>query len=141
MKIYFAASIRGGRENQEIYAELIQFLKKRAEVLTEHIASPALSQAGESGMSDVQIYTRDVKMIDEADAVIAEVTTPSLGVGYELGYAEASGKPVLCLFDRKQGKLLSAMVRGNRYFSIIDYSKIAESFTAVDEFLNHLGKD
>ena len=36
--------------------------------------------------------------------VVAEVTQPSLGVGYELGWAVALHKPVLCLFHPKSGR-------------------------------------
>ena len=60
---------------------------------------------GEDGVSDVFIYERDVKWLAEADFVVAEVTQPSLGVGYELGYAEAHRKPTLCLFRPSSGTL------------------------------------
>lgn len=36
--------------------------------------------------------------------VVAEVTQPSLGVGYELGRAVALHKPVLCLFRPQSGR-------------------------------------
>ena len=39
-----------------------------------------------------------------------EVTQTSLGVGYELGYACAIGKPVLALWRPQEGKVLSAMI-------------------------------
>lgn len=37
MKIYFAGSIRGGRDDASIYARLIEELKTHGEVLTEHV--------------------------------------------------------------------------------------------------------
>jgi nucleoside 2-deoxyribosyltransferase len=48
--------------------------------------------------TEVFIYERDVAWLRESDFVIAEVTQPSLGVGYELGFAEAISKPILCLY-------------------------------------------
>ena len=36
--------------------------------------------------------------------VVAEVTQPSLGVGYELGRAKAMNKKILCLFRPKSGR-------------------------------------
>lgn len=36
--------------------------------------------------------------------VVAEVTQPSLGVGYELGWAVALGKQILCLFRPQSGR-------------------------------------
>jgi hypothetical protein len=38
MKIYFAGSIRGGREDAALYLEIIEYLKTFGEVLTEHIS-------------------------------------------------------------------------------------------------------
>jgi len=35
--------------------------------------------------------------------VVAEVTIPSLGVGYEIGRAVALGKRVLCLYRARDG--------------------------------------
>ena len=95
MKIYFAASIRGGRKDQNKYNELIGFLSSKVEVLTEHVGDSSLGQAGEQDFTDKEIYQRDLEWLESADAVIAEVTIPSLGVGYELGVAEKLGKPVL----------------------------------------------
>ncbi len=138
MQIYFAASIRGGRENQKNYAEIIRFLQQNATVLTEHIGSAQLSQTGEAGLSDLEIFDRDIRMLAQADAVIAEVSTPSLGVGYELGHAEALGKPVLCLFNQKSGKLLSAMISGNHYFKVLNYSQIDEISSPINSFLQQV---
>ena len=48
----------------------------------------------------------------QCSVVVAEVTVPSLGVGYEIGRAVAMGKQVLCLYRPQEGRLLSAMIRG-----------------------------
>ena len=98
MKIYFAGAIRGGREDQNLYFKLIEYIGTKADVLTEHIGLESISNAGEKKLSDFEIFNRDVDWLKSAQGVIAEVTTPSLGVGYELGIAETMNKPVLCLF-------------------------------------------
>ena len=138
MKIYFAASIRGGRENQAVFAQLIAFIKQNAQVLTEHIGSDSLTEEGENMMSDEAIFTRDIEFIQQADAVIAEVSTPSLGVGYELGFAESLGKPVLCLYNSMAEKPLSAMISGTAYFKLKRHTEIDESFRAIQEFLKNM---
>ncbi|CAI9532062.1 unnamed protein product [Staurois parvus] len=61
---------------------------------------------------DKFIHDRDVKWLQQADVVVAEVTQPSLGVGYELGRAVAMNKKILCLFRPSSGRVLSAMIRG-----------------------------
>ncbi|MEX1014904.1 MAG: nucleoside 2-deoxyribosyltransferase, partial [Candidatus Paceibacterota bacterium] len=81
MKIYFAGSIRGGRDDKDLYFEIIKLLGNYGEVLTEHIGDSNLSVSKEGDSGDRYIYNRDMIWLNEADIVIAEVTTPSLGVG------------------------------------------------------------
>ncbi|MBU1139834.1 MAG: nucleoside 2-deoxyribosyltransferase, partial [Proteobacteria bacterium] len=87
MNIYFAGAIRGGRDDAELYATLIQWLKQYGRILTEHVGNEDLLQE-EQFLSEKEIFARDMRWIAEADLVVAEVTTPSLGVGYELAVAE-----------------------------------------------------
>ena len=82
-------------------------------MLTEHVGSSELTTIGETNRSDREIFMRDMEWLQSADLVIAEVTTPSLGVGYELGIAEKVKIPVLCLYRPIKGKRLSAMISGN----------------------------
>ncbi len=126
MKIYFAGSIRGGRNDKEKYKKIIEWLQEYGTVLTEHIGLESLSQEGQIEFSEQQIYEQDKNWLQESDIVIAEVSQVSLGVGYELGLAETFGKRVICLFDINSGNSLSAMVRGNKYFEIYDYRDLEE---------------
>ena len=120
--IYFSASISGGRDDAPRYAALISALARHGSVLTEHIGSPDLSDGGEAGPGDIEIYCRDVEWLQEADVVIAEVTTPSLGVGYEVARAAVMGKPVVGLFRPESGRRLSAMIRGNPAVQVLEYA-------------------
>jgi nucleoside 2-deoxyribosyltransferase len=90
---------------------------------------------GEDGVTDEYIYERDVAWLREADFLVAEVTTPSLGVGYELGYAEARGKPTLCLFRPTSGRSMSAMIRGNARFVSKNYDTVEEAAALIDDFV------
>lgn len=122
LRIYFSASISGGRDNAPRYAALISALTHHGSVLTEHIGSPDLSDGGEAGPGDIEIYARDLAWLREADIVIAEVTTPSLGVGYEVARAAVMGKPVVGLFRPESGRRLSAMIRGNPAIRVLEYA-------------------
>lgn len=126
MNIYFAGSIRGGRDDQELYYEIIEQLKKYGQVVSEFIGDKALTSQGSAGLTNQEIYERDVNLIDRAEWIVAEVTNPSLGVGYELGYGEATGKNILCLYRPQEGKKLSAMVAGNSYFRVHEYSSAGD---------------
>lgn len=139
LKIYFAGSIRGGRADAALYGRLIAHMKTRAAVLTEHIGSPAAFPTVEQGMSDGEIYAKDIAWLQSCDLVIAECSTPSLGVGYEMAFAEKLGKPVYIFFDSRRG-WLSAMLTGDSYFHIRNYSSKSELFSAVDGVLDSFSK-
>lgn len=139
MKIYFAGSIRAGRGDQELYQQLIRCLQPYGQVLTEHVGDSGLTQSGDDGPSDQGIYARDTSWLAEADLVVAEVSTPSLGVGYELGRAEALGKPALCLYREQEGRRLSAMVSGNPQVLVARYQTVAEAMAHIHGFLRDQG--
>jgi len=134
INIYFAGSIRGGRQDQALYLEIIDFLKQYGTVLTEHVGDAKLTASGETGPSDTYIYVRDMEWLQSSKIVVAEVTTPSLGVGYELGMAEALGKKVLCLYRKQEGKRLSAMIGGNAYYDILEYGNFEEVKERIDGY-------
>ncbi|MCF7865319.1 MAG: nucleoside 2-deoxyribosyltransferase [Candidatus Pacebacteria bacterium] len=136
MKIYFAGSIRGGREDQELYLEFIKILSNFGTVLTEHIGDKSLSNVGETIVSDSYIYERDMQWVRESDVVVAEVSTPSLGVGYEIGQAQSMNKSVLCLRRTTAEKKLSAMLVGNAYIKVAEYSTINDVADILRKFLN-----
>ena len=135
MKIYFAGAIRGGRKDAQLYEKLIAYLKEKGQVLTEHIGSTDLSWEGETSSKDEEIYNRDIKWLQSTDIVVAEVTTPSLGVGYELGIAEKLNIPVLCLYRPDEGNRLSAMVSGNAIFTCREYTVFIEAQKWIDDFI------
>jgi nucleoside 2-deoxyribosyltransferase len=135
MKIYFAGAIRAGRDDAAIYATMITWLRSYGEVLTEYVGDSALSKAGDDGPNDRHIHDRDMAWLASCDLVVAEVTAPSLGVGYELGWATALNKPVLCLHRIKAGRPLSAMIDGSPGIQTAKYSSIDEAKKIMEEFI------
>lgn len=137
MKIYFAAAIRGGREDRQLYQKLISFLKmnKHQQVLTEHIGSDQLIGTRENHLSDREIRDRDLGLLEQADLMIAETSRPSLGVGYELAQAEQLAKPVIILHRPAQSEL-SAMINGTVYFQ----DKV-HSYTSFDDAKRILNRE
>lgn len=133
-KVYFAGSIRGGRADAELYGRVIRHIQKENIVLTEHIGDLSLSKLEDVENSDVAIYEQDTSWLREADLVIAECTTPSLGVGYELAYAESHNIPVHIFYDKSRTRL-SAMLAGDKYFHIHPYASEEELLQMVDKVL------
>ncbi|MFA6400323.1 MAG: nucleoside 2-deoxyribosyltransferase [Salinivirgaceae bacterium] len=136
IKIYFAGSIRGGRESADDYLSLILNLQKFGTVLTEHIAKDSLL-ANEKNLTDQQIHDRDLEWLNQCHIVVAEVTQPSLGVGYELAYSMFLNKPVLCLFNTTKGRQLSAMISGQKYFNVIKYHEIGSAINELQHYFNN----
>lgn len=137
MKIYFAGSIRGGRENRGLYFQLIQRLSKYGQVLTEHVGDKEITELGESDQSDEYIYNRDMSWLQEAEVVIAEVSTPSLGVGYEIRKTEEMGKRILCLYRNQWDKRLSAIISGNKNVRVAEYENLEQAFGYIEDFLKN----
>jgi hypothetical protein len=119
MKIYFGGSIKGGRQDAAIYAEIIKLVKTYGEVITEYVGNASLTEKGEVGIDPVQIFKRDMGWLEEADVLVADVTQPSLGVGYELAKAEAMKKPMLCIFRPSSGRQLSSIISGNSNIKVV----------------------
>ena len=85
-------------------------------------------------MTDKDIYEQDTAWLRECDMVIAECTNASLGVGYEMAYAETHSKPVHIFYDRTRARL-SAMLSGDAYFHLHPYSDEEELFGMLTDVL------
>ena len=134
-KVYFAGSIRGGRQDAELYKSIIRHIQQKGHiVLTEHVGDLSLSKTEGLKDREVAIYEQDTAWLRESDVVIAECSTPSLGVGYEMAYAEKHAIPVHIFYDARRGTI-SAMLTGDKYFHIHPYSSEAEIYPEVDAIL------
>lgn len=140
MNIYFAGSIRGGRADAALYQDIITYLRTLGNVLTEHVGDPALTEKGDDGPDDASIFQRDMDWLNRSRVVIAEVTQPSLGVGYELGIASVMKKPVLALYRPAEGRYLSAMITGCSAIKVAEYLTLDEATTAICHFLNTIAE-
>lgn len=131
MKVYFAGAIRGGREKVYDYQKMVnRFEDNNCIVLTKHVADPNLSQNGEK-LTPREIYDRDCKWLKEADIVFADITVPSLGVGYEIAEAEKYGKKIFSIYE--YDKNVSGFLRGDPHIEIIPYKSIDEVLEIIDK--------
>ncbi|CAG0898629.1 unnamed protein product [Darwinula stevensoni] len=135
--IYLCGSIRGGRQDVQIYGKIAEKLKEYGTVLTPFVADPNVRD--EEDLDDRAIFERDNGLMAQADVLVAEVTVPSLGVGMELGWALRDKRiPILCLY-RPQNEL-SALVRGladGNTNQVKDY-KEEELDQIIEDFFNIL---
>ncbi len=141
MKIYFSGSIKGGREKQKDYYKLIEYLKQYGTILDEHVAkeNPIIENEKKYSTNEARhVYIRDTKWIEECDLLVAEVSVPSLGVGYEISYAERLNKKIICLYDINSSKSLSYMIEGNNKNKIIKYSNNEDLIKKLTELLKEV---
>jgi len=111
--------------------------RKYGTIATELIGSPNLLDEGET-LSDKAIHDRDVAWLLASDCVVAEVTNPSLGVGYEIGLATKTKIPVLCLYRAVPDRRLSAMIAGCNLVQVNSYGDVAEVAPLLAEFFQSL---
>jgi hypothetical protein len=138
MNIYFACSITGGREDEVFYQAIVGYLVDQShDVPTAHLAGPEV-MALEAVVDPFEVYARDVAWIKGCDALVAEVSTPSHGVGYEIGLALSLAKPVLCCY--RLGIPVSKMILGNPdpRLSVSPYTSKSEAIRLVEDFLTDL---
>jgi nucleoside 2-deoxyribosyltransferase len=138
MNIYFACSITGGRQDELIYQKLVAYLQQDGhQVPTALLASPDVMPL-EGVVSPEDVYARDVRWITECDLLLAEVSTPSHGVGYEIGYALSLGKRVLCLYHK--GRKVSKMILGNHHpqLSVYPYETPEQAIALLTTYLGKM---
>mgnify|MGYP001574954588 CR=1 FL=1 len=118
MNIYFIGSIMGGRINQSQYGEIVKILKQHGNVFSEHIADESLSEYGETDLEKEEIHDRELERLEKSDLVVAEITTPSLGVGYLVAEALRLNKRIIALYNGEDTLKLSAIIKGNKKIKV-----------------------
>jgi len=143
-KIYFAGSIRGGREDADLYGQIIEYLKNYGEVLTEHIGDKTLSANGEANKTSEFIHDRDMGWIADSNVLVSEITQPSLGVGYEIGRVvernswvpETAQKRILCLYRPSINRQFSLLQWGCGGFSPAEYGSVTGAREIIYNFMD-----
>ena len=138
MEIYFGCSITGGRDQEREYQQIVKYLVETGhQVPTAHLSRPDVMEL-EQVVDPVQVYNRDIQWIDNCQVMVAEVSTPSHGVGYEISYALSNQKPVLCL--HKTGIRVSKMITGNKnpLLQVMEYISTEDLPALLKDFLEEI---
>ena len=137
MIIYCAGAIKGDTTYQNNYIEMIRFIESM-----NHTALAELNGNFKFSvpLNDKQIYTRDIKWIESSELVIAEISGPSLGVGFEVAYAIFQKEiPVLALVS-SDVKKISAMITGcnSELLTIKRYDNIEDMQNIISNYFKNL---
>ncbi len=132
LTIYFAGAISGGRGDVAHYREIVAALERDGHrVLAGAVAAEDIGADGER-LESAAIFERDMGWIADADILVAEVSMPSTGVGYEIAAARYRHDiPVICLYRPAYTKRCTAMVGGDRRIDLIEYENAAEMLTRL----------
>lgn len=124
--IYFSGAITGGRGDVPLYRRIVETLEADGHrVFAGVVAATDVTASGEA-LDAESIFERDLKWIGDVAAskgiLVAEVSQPSTGVGYEIAAARYRfGIPVICLYRPMYTKRCTAMVTGDRGIETIEY--------------------
>lgn len=109
MIIYCAGPIRGDVTYQKFFTKIIDYIESEGHTVLAEFSGKFSSTIP---LTDKQTYKRDLKWIDGSKLMIAEISGPSLGVGFEISYAIFQRKlPVLALCN-SEVQNISSMITG-----------------------------
>jgi nucleoside 2-deoxyribosyltransferase len=90
----------------------------------EIISDWVLERDPNGGLAEAEVFKRDTEGVRGCDTIIAEVSTPSHGVGMELMLAHLLGKEIICAY--RAGTKLSWMIRGLPNAILIEYKNMRD---------------
>lgn len=144
MRIYLACTVRGDRGTITTARHIHDCLVGLGhEVLTAHLLDDDVETA-ESQLADRDVFLRDLAWVEAADAIVAEASGSSYGVGFEVGYTMAraaeSGQRVVVLYDAARRGKISRLISG-----LSDTRAQVLAYESPDEIgpflLQHLGAE
>jgi hypothetical protein len=133
MHIYLARSIRGDQRTDTNFVYALRRAIKKLGHQTQFDIDHEMSRVGVP--NDVYIYKRDVYWMHRCQAMIAEVTHASLGVGYEIAYALHVVKMPIFAVAQKDANV-SAMITG--CMPVLQYRDLSDMMTYVELFLEEI---
>jgi nucleoside 2-deoxyribosyltransferase len=130
MRIYLACTVRGDRSGLEAARLAATRLTALGhEVLTTHLLHDDVDRA-EADRPECEVFARDVAWLESCDALVAEASGSTYGVGFEVGYvlgrATASGQKVCLLYDGARRNSVSRLISGNTRCHTLAYHGLEE---------------
>jgi nucleoside 2-deoxyribosyltransferase len=139
MIVYCAGPIKGDKQYQPFYIEIVKHVTA--------LGHTALSEMNEQfrstiPLTDSQIFKRNIKWMEKSDIIIAEASSSSTGVGFEIAYVLYNLKKHVLVLNKEGAKTISAMINGcdselmdvKHYSDSEDIKKIISIY--INEFQN-----
>ena len=124
--IYFSGSISAGREDAARYRQIVAALEGEGHQVQAGMVTSDVRAEGEE-MPSGEIFRRDMRWLEEVASaggvLVAEVSRPSHGVGYEIAAARYRfGIPVICLWRPAFTRRCSGMIAGDPGIRLLEYT-------------------
>ncbi|HUK12535.1 MAG TPA: nucleoside 2-deoxyribosyltransferase [Thermoanaerobaculaceae bacterium] len=137
MRVYLAAAMTNASRDLATIRALVDHLESAGhEVPTRHVADAA-GREPESAITHAEVARRDLAWVAGSDALVAEVSTPSHGVGVEVAAASARGVPTLLV--HRAGVPVSRLLLGLPGIEVAAYADAAQARASVSRFLARVG--
>lgn len=137
MRVYLACAMTNPHRDTTAVEEVLRALTASGhEVLTPHVVGE-VEQASDHLLSDRELAQRDLAWLSQADCLVAEVSTPSHGVGIEVMAAVSLGKPVLAM--AREEVRVSRLLVGLPGLTLARYSSPTQAVALVRAFLESIG--
>lgn len=129
--IYFTGSSEGSIRYQKNYTAIVNLLHSLGHhVFTEYMLTNTLlampSLKADISREEHAKTNEEQRMawINESDLVIAEVSEPSLNLGFEIAYAVSRQIPVIAIYDKSSSNHITPMMAGKKsqYIHILEYT-------------------
>jgi hypothetical protein len=138
MRVYLACTVRGDRGGVLAGRAIADRLRALGhEVLTGHLLEDGVDDA-EASQSERDVFERDRAWLDACDAVVAEASGSSYGVGFEVGYvtgrAASTGQRVFVLYHASRRPLVSRLMVGyhDAHGTVYEYCTLDDVRAFVD---------
>lgn len=145
-KVFFSASIYCLNETENIYQEIINSIKDNGSEIVIDWFSPIrgldLDNSSINNQISPEKFFSQTQRIIESDVVIAEISHLTVGVGYQIFFANLNNKPVLALYNEgliSKEKIGTIINLNSPYLLLRKYSKDSLQ-NIVDTFLNNRGQ-
>lgn len=129
MKVYLAVPIVANRS-----IERARLMARAIRDRGHEVTSPwVLERPAEAGRSAIDVFERDMKGSEGCDVIVADVTTPSTGVGMEVMAAYKAGRRVIIV--AKRGVPFSTMLLHMEGKETLEYESESEIYEGLMRLL------
>lgn len=121
MRVGFTAAYEGRLKFRKHYKAILDSLKSVDPSIKEWIWR---IRKPKSKISYEEVYGGKINRVKRAEVLVAEISYPSIGVGFEIFYALGEKKQVLALYFEEAQKQASETIRGitSRYLTVKSYN-------------------